>query len=145
MSENTNQNGTQTAQDATPAGTGGQGESGRTFTQDDVNRIVSERLAHERAKAAPDPMEQRERELAAREAAMTCKEYIAEKKYNAGLLELFDTSDADKFKASVDKLVELFPDVDPANAAKTPIFTRPVMGGSGGRGDPIAEAFKPKY
>lgn len=140
---NTNVN--QEPSNATPAATEGQSGNGKMFTQDDVNRIVSERLAREREKATaePDPMEQREKDLAAREAAMSCKEYIAEKKYPAGLLEIFDTGNAEDFKKRVDKLVELFPDIDPAQAAKTPVFTRPTSGGNIG-GDPIAEAFRRK-
>lgn len=47
---------------ATPAGTGG-----KTFTQEEVNRIVADRLARERSKAAPeqtpDPLAEREKNL----------------------------------------------------------------------------------
>ena len=122
--------------------------AGKTFTQEDVNRIVSERLARERDKAAQerakvDPLQQRETELAAREAAMSCKEYIGSKGYPVALLDVLDTSDADKFKAQVDKLLELFPDIDPAKAAKTPV----AVSGSTGKSslsDRIAEAFRPK-
>ena len=125
------------------------GEPGKTFTQEDVNRIVSERLARERDKAAlerakEDPTEQREKALAAREAAMSCREYISGKGYPAALADILDTADADKFKSQVDKLVELFPEIDPAVAAKTPKFTRSTTGRPGGFGDPIAEAFRPK-
>ena len=122
------------------------GDKGRTFTQEEVNKIIQERLTRERAKAEPDPMEQREKDLAAREAAMTCKEYIGEKKYPAGLLELFDTSDAEQFKASVEKLLELFPEIDPAKAAKTLVFTKGTEGSRtpGVSADRIAEAFRPE-
>lgn len=126
------------------------GEPGKTFTQEDVNRIVSERLARERDRAATermkqDPTEQREKALAAREAAISCREYISEKGYPAVLVDVLDTADTDKFKASVEKLVELFPTIDPAIAAKTPIFTRPANPRPfGGFGDPLAEAFRSK-
>lgn len=132
----------------TPGENGGQ-HPGATFTQEDVNRIVSERLARERDKAAKermqqDPIEQREKELTARESAMSCKEYISEKGCPVSLLDVFDTTDANKFKSQVDKLLELFPAIDPAIAAKTPIFTRPTSARPGGFGDPIAAAFRPK-
>lgn len=122
---------------------------GKTFTQEDVNRIVSERLARERDKAAldrakEDPAERREKELAAREAALSCREYISGKGYPAALVDILDTADADKFKAQVEKLVELFPDIDPSKAAKTPVFTRGGTGGSMGITGKIAEAFRPK-
>lgn len=147
MSENINQNGQQQPTTPTPEASGGQGGE-RTFTQEDVNRIVSERLARERDKAAlerakVDPLQQRETELAAREAAMSCKEYIGSKGYPVALLDVFDTSDADKFKAQVDKLVELFPDIDPTKAAKVPVAVRGGTG-NGSASDRIAEAFRPK-
>lgn len=49
MSENINQNGQQPTT-PTPEASGGQGK-GRTFTQEEVNRIVADRLAREKAKA----------------------------------------------------------------------------------------------
>ena len=39
----------------------------KTFTQEEVNNIVQERLARERAKNEPTPAELREKELTARE------------------------------------------------------------------------------
>lgn len=116
----------------------------KTFTQDEVNNIVQERLARERAKNEPTPEQIREKDLAARESAMTCKEYIAEKNYPKGLLELFDTADHEQFKQKVDKMKELFPGAftDPG---KVPgIFTKSTNGGLGGSNDPIADAFKLK-
>lgn len=132
---------------STPEGKGGQGA--KTFTQDEVNRIVSERLARERDKSAveqakTDSIEQREKDLSAREAAMSCREYIAGKGYPDSLLEVFDTTDADKFKAQVDKLIELFPEIDPTKAAKMPVFVRGGTGGSYSGNSQIADAFKPK-
>ena len=66
MTDNTN---IDTVQDGIPTPQ----EAGRTFTQDDVNRIVQERLA--KVKADPDiaqrlqAIEQREKELTAKETA----------------------------------------------------------------------------
>lgn len=117
----------------------------KTFTQEEVNNIVQERLARERAKNEPTPAEVRERELAARESAMTCKEYIAEKNYPKELLELFDTADQEQFKKKVEKMAELFPDIFTDPSKKPFIFTRGTNGGAGlGDSDPIAEAFKLK-
>lgn len=136
----------QPATEPTPGATGGQ--DGATFTQEDVNRIVSERLAREREKAAEermkqDPIDQREKELAAREAAVSCKEYIAEKNYPAEMLELFDTSDADRFKTQADKMLELFPELDPKTPkVEIPKFTKETSGRPFKSPDPIAEAFR---
>ena len=83
--ENTNINETQTT-NAT------QTESGeKLFTQEQVNQIVSERLARERSKAATEQATtDREKALDAREQALKCRELVAgDKKYPAKLLEAF--------------------------------------------------------
>lgn len=68
-----------TAANTQPEGNGSGVQS--TFTQEDVNRIVSERLARERAKNEPTEETKREQALQAREAKLECREYIAEKGY----------------------------------------------------------------
>ena len=79
---------TQTQQDPTPGAKGG-----RTFTQDDVNRIVSERLAHEREKLQASAKDtEREKALAAREARLDCREYLDAQGYPAALLDVLDGS-----------------------------------------------------
>ena len=105
--ENTNINETQTT-NAT------QTESGeKLFTQEQVNQIVSERLARERSKAATEQTTlDREKALDAREQALKCRELVAaDKKYPAKLLDVLDTADFDSFKAQADKLLEVFPQV----------------------------------
>ena len=115
----------------------------RTFTQKEVDNIVQERIARERRKNEPTPEQIREKELTARESAMTCKEYIAEQNYPKGLLELFDTADHEQFKQKVDKMKELFPGVFADPGKKPAFFTKGTNGGAGlGGSDPIAEAFK---
>lgn len=56
------------------------GGSGKLFTQEEVNRIVSERLARERAKQTPDPALQ---DLEARENRLKCREYLMSRYYDA--------------------------------------------------------------
>lgn len=68
MEENTNQVQEQTAVE----------EQGKTFSQEDVNRIVGERLVKEKAKNESD-WQQREQDLQRRELQMTAKEYLNEK------------------------------------------------------------------
>ena len=58
----------------TPEAAGGQGE--KMFTQDDVNRIVSERLARERQKTEPSAIDEREIQLKARESRLDCRDYL---------------------------------------------------------------------
>lgn len=74
MSENTNQN---TQQTATPTL---EGTGGKLFTQDEVNKIVSDRLAREREKLTQQTaFEEREKALQEREKAFEAKEARAAK------------------------------------------------------------------
>lgn len=50
----------------------------KTFTQDEVNKIVSERLARDKGKNSAE-LEKREHELEQRELAMTAREKLAER------------------------------------------------------------------
>lgn len=108
--ENTTNKETQTAA-TQPEENGAQSE--RTFTQEEVNRIVSDRLARERAKAEPTEEEKRLAEISAREAKVSCNEYLAGKGYpeavKQGMLEMFDTSNAEQFQKNVEKLLATFP------------------------------------
>lgn len=129
--------------DAAKADPGVSGVSGKLFTQDDVNRIVSERLARDRAdRAAPSPEDEREKALKAREARLDCRDYLDSKKLPAALLEVLDCSDVEKFKAAVGVAVEKFPAI--ARADEVP---PPYAAGTGTMsmlGDPFAAAFGPK-
>lgn len=132
---------------STPEENGGQGE--KMFSQDDVNRIVSERLAREREKYAQQPKEderetalrERENGLKARESRLACQDYLDEKKLPSELLDVIGTDDAEKFTATVEKLVELAPKI-----YKNPQLEKVIIPGvtNSGPSDPIAQAFKPK-
>lgn len=139
---NTTQNTEQQPTTPTPEASGAQGE--KLFTQADLDRIIGERLSRERAKAEPSPEDTREADLRAREARLSCREFISAEGYPAALLELFDTSDAEKFKAAVERLDGI---VDLPSNHRAPV-PRIIAGGSGGHGDPhrmplLDEAFKP--
>lgn len=129
---------------ANPGVNGGNG--GKTFTQEEVNRIVSDRLTREREKWSQQPAEdEREKALKAREARLDCRDYLDEKKLPVALLDVLDSSDVDKFKAAADAMIKAFPTV--ADTQKAP---PPYSAGTGsGRGsqfsdDPIAAAFRPQ-
>jgi len=146
-----NQNVNQQPNNDTPADNGGQG--GKMFTQEDVNRIVSERLAREREKLAQQPQEderekalrEREQALAARETKVKCQDYLAEinfsEKYRQDFLEALDTSDFDKFKAVVDRLGKPFIVKTVTVGANVP---HPPANNVGSSDAKIAAAFKPK-
>ena len=103
MSENNNQNTQQQTTTPTPEATGDQAGA-KMFTQEEVNRIVSDRLARERAKSEPSPLDEREQAIKAREAKFDCREYIKSSGLPESLLDVFDTSDAETFKKNVEKL-----------------------------------------
>ena len=91
--------------------------SGRTFTQDEVNTIVADRLARERSKSAErvGNLDEREKDLKAREEALeaksqrfnqweareACKQYLTDNHISAALLDKLDTSDPEAFKTAV--------------------------------------------
>ena len=131
----------------TPEASGEQGGE-RMFTQDDVNRIVSERLARERAKAEPSAIDERENALKARESRLDCRDYLEELSKGGkaassvlGLLDILDTTDSEKFKQTVSALLEL----GAFNPQLEPLKIPPVdMRGGASPDDLIAAAFKPK-
>lgn len=103
---------------ADPAETGE--NKGKLFTQDEVNRIVSERLNRERERAAQaaaqaaepapdDDTARRRAELTAAENRVKCKEFLLDNKHPAALLDLYDTKDFEAFKSHVEKLLKAFP------------------------------------
>lgn len=147
MSEELN-NTQQQTQDPTPGASGGE----RTFTQDEVNRIVSDQLAREREKltgqAKKDEREKALEALEAREARLDCREYLDTKGYPAALLEVLDSSDTAKFKAAADKLVELFPGLIPEKQQPAYSGLRLASPNKGGNPDNIndrlAAAFRSK-
>ena len=117
------------------------GSDGKMFTQDDVNRIVSERLAREREKPVDD---ERERNLKAREARLDCRDYLDSKKYPVKLLDLLDSSDVEKFKSAADAMIEGFPSImQPAYDVPPPYAAGTGTGGVFSTDAAIADAFKP--
>lgn len=93
------------AQTATPAEqTGGQ----KTFTQDDVNRIVQERLAKDREKASKE-LGEREQELAQREFRLNSRQKLIDKGYPETLLDALNCNSEEAFDKAlgiIDGLME---------------------------------------
>lgn len=73
----------------------------KLFTQDDVNRIVSERLAKEKAKGEEDPAEKREADFARREFLLTAKETLVSKGLPVTLADALNTSSTEAFENSL--------------------------------------------
>lgn len=152
MSEEIKTTNTEQPATHTSEASGGQGE--RMFTQDELNRIVSERLAREREKLTQQPKEderetalrERERALEAREARYKCEDYLKEinlsTKYRQDFLDVLDTTDFDAFKKIVDRLGKPFIQTVETHGANVPhptgLYNEQSLDAQ------IAQAFKPK-
>lgn len=141
---------------ADPAETGE--NKGKLFTQDEVNRIVSERLNRERERAAQaaaqaaetapdDDTARRRAELTEAENRIKCKEFLLDnKQYPAALLDLYDTKDFEAFKANAEKLLKAFPQLRASGVIR--VNSSPGLfytAGELSEPDPIASVFKPKF
>ena len=92
-----------------------QNQQEKTFTQDEVNRIVQERLARVKAsqkkpeEAEPNSeLDDREASVARRESRVECHEFVVEKGYKKELLDILDTSNAETFRSQAERLAELY-------------------------------------
>ena len=107
---NTNQN-----QNDNP--TSGQGTGEKTFTQEDVNRIVQERLAKEKARNGGEAdFTKREQELARRELHMTARELLSEKGLPVQLFDALNCTDKEALEKSIATVEKVFNEYK-ANAA----------------------------
>ena len=87
---------------ATPAEqTGGQ----KTFTQDDVNRIVQDRLSKDRERASKE-LGEREQEIARRELRLNSREKLISRGYPEDILDALNLSDEKSFDKALDLLDE---------------------------------------
>ena len=94
---------------ADPAENGDQGKEQKMFTQEEVNNIVSERLKRDREKReGAQTANEKEQALNDRENRLSCREYIVEKGYRMELLDILSTADVNQFRASADKLYEIY-------------------------------------
>lgn len=94
-------------QNADPAA--GQGTGEKTFTQEDVNRIVQERLAKEKAKNSGDAdFARREQELVQRELHMTAKEMLSEKGLPVQLFDALNCTDKETMEKSISTIETVF-------------------------------------
>ena len=99
--ENMNQN---QNTDQTPV----QGAGEKTFTQDDVNRIVQDRLAKDREKASKE-LGEKEKELLQREFRLNSRQKLIEKGYPETLLDALNCNSEEAFDKAlgiIDGLME---------------------------------------
>lgn len=109
MEEYNNENMDQQLDNTQPAENGNQ-SGGRLFSQEEVNEIIRIRLERERKKHEPkEPTEAEKREAAllARESRLKCKEHLHEMQLPYDLLDVFDTSDVNKFDRNVQEFMRV--------------------------------------
>lgn len=105
----------------------GNSGSNKTFTQEEVNRIVQERLARERYKStnsADKSLEERERILADRERKFAFKSTLKDKGIPEEVLEALNCTSEETFNKSLEILAPYF------QKAKEPIYN--AVGPTGG-------------
>lgn len=96
--KNTSTEGTQTGTEDTHE---------RTFTQDDVNRIVQERLAKEKGKGTEE-FDKRSAELDKREFNIKARETLSSKGFPAELLGALNCENEETFNKSLETIEKLF-------------------------------------
>lgn len=129
---------------ATPAETKGEQ---KTFTQDDVNRIVQDRLAKDRAKASEE-LGKREQELNNREFRLNSRQKLIDRGYPESIMDALNCNSEEAFNKALDIIDSLIKERTPSaeqselekNRAR--FFTAPMNNASFGgmREDPIKKA-----
>lgn len=123
-------------------------ETGKTFTQEEVNRIIADRIKREREKAEKEhakaleelsaslnhDIDSKVAELNRRENVLLCREYLLDNDLPAGLLDIIPTDNVDEFKKKANKAREEF--------VKTPVNLPPLKSTESHlTGDSIKKAF----
>ena len=128
---------------ATPADN--KGET-KTFTQEQVNAIVSDRLARDRQKQSEE-MSKKEQELAQREFRLNSRQKLIDRGYSESLMDALNCSSEEAFNKALDIIDSLIKERTPSkeqaelekNRAR---FTTPMNLSSGARReeDPVRKA-----
>lgn len=94
---------------ATPADIKGEQ---KTFTQDDVNRIVQDRLAKDRAKASEE-LGKREQELNDREFRLNSRQKLIDRGYPESIIDALNCSSEEAFNKALDIIDSLIKERTP--------------------------------
>lgn len=129
---------------ATPADPKGEQ---KTFTQDDVNRIVQDRLAKDRAKASEE-LGKREQELKEKEFRLDSRQKLIDKGYPESIMDALNCSSTEAFDKALDIIDSLIkertPSAEQQELEKNRARFTTSMNGFAGRGipqeDPIRKA-----
>lgn len=132
--QNTSVEGMQTSTEGTQ-------QNGKTFTQDDVNRIVQERLAKERSKGNDNnELTKRAAELDLRERKLTAREKLKENGLPDYLVDALNMNTDDDFQKSMEAILKMKGET---GAQPNPIGIFSPIGavGDSAGADPIKSAF----
>lgn len=91
-------------------------DNARTFTQEDVNRIVQERLAKEKSKGNED-LERRTRELDARERRMNAIDELRKNELPDYLVDALNMNTDQDFRKSLETIKRLKGQTNDANSS----------------------------
>lgn len=110
-------------------------DSGRTFTQEELEEILQKRLARERRnRPGTDGLQSREKELENRELLVEAKERLAEAGLPAALAQVLRYED----EAALEKAIDLISGLDTARPVSW--GQRPSAGSASPQDDPIRRA-----
>lgn len=133
--QNTSTEGTQTSTEVT--------QNERTFTQDDVNRIVQERLAKEKGKGN-DELDKRAAELDKRERRMNAVDELRKNGLPDYLVDALNMETDETFQQSMEAIIKMKGETPESNQ-QTPGtiigYGNPIGVVSKGNHDPVREAF----
>lgn len=100
-----------------------QGAGERTFSQDDVNRIVQERLAKDREKASKE-LGEREQELARREFRLNSRQKLIDRGYPEDILDALNCNSEKEFDNALDIIDRLIKSREPSPEEKAEMEAR---------------------
>ncbi len=91
-------------------GTTGAENQEKTFTQEDVNRIVGERLARVKSESIPG-LQEREQEIGKRELMLDAREKLMEAGLPKDLINALNCNSKEEMEKSIEMIQELLEDV----------------------------------
>lgn len=105
----------------------------KTFTQDDVNRIVQDRLAKDRAKTSEE-LDKRTKELNDREFRLNSRQKLIDRGLPEDMLDVLNCSSEDAFDKALDRLEALIKErtPEPKLQAERAQFTMPPINNNKG-------------
>ena len=118
----------------------GTGADVKTFTQEDVNRIVQERLAKEKSKGNED-LERRTRELDARERRMNAIDELRKNELPDYLVDALNMNTDEDFQKSMEAIKRLKGQTSNADTQVIIGYGDPIGSFNKGGGDSLRNAF----